>query len=206
MWPILNSTSVAAVCLFQVLELETTPLLCFFCSPTERVGELPYLAPELLDGAPVSPAADCFAMGCVFGVFLTKGTHPFGRGLEAVANIVAARGAHFAGNGKEKRKQKKKPTNSSSFSTSGRSELEPYGDLIGRMVEHQPERRPVLSRVVQRLEPKPESPPQPQLELQPQRVSGATVSSLSFRSLPSHRCIPSAIDADRRNRRHRRHR
>ncbi len=67
-----------------------------FSLTSPHIGTLNYLSPELLsliddDNVQVSGmtnASDIFALGCVFFKFLTRGTHPFGRGLSIVPNIM----------------------------------------------------------------------------------------------------------------------
>ena len=59
-----------------------------------------YLAPEILEiinkkqsplGIKMINASDVFALGCTFVMFLTRGTHPFGRKFSIASNILAGK-------------------------------------------------------------------------------------------------------------------
>ena len=59
-------------------------------------GSLYFMAPEILNFRDhenrrprATSASDVFSLGCVFYVFLTEGTHPFGEGLSIPVNIKA---------------------------------------------------------------------------------------------------------------------
>jgi serine/threonine protein kinase len=61
------------------------------------IGTLHYMAPELLQlmnkgeeeiEQRVSNASDVFALGCVYFIYLSRGTHPFGSDYRTLNNIV----------------------------------------------------------------------------------------------------------------------
>ena len=59
-------------------------------------GSINFMAPEIINfddrenrRPPATSASDVFSMGCVFYVFLTEGTHPFGEGFTIPVNIKA---------------------------------------------------------------------------------------------------------------------
>ncbi|MDT0441376.1 bifunctional serine/threonine-protein kinase/ABC transporter substrate-binding protein [Streptomyces johnsoniae] len=92
------------------------------------VGTPGFIAPEQLRGAGAGPASDVFALGAVL-VYAVTGTGPFGSGLAHEVNFRAAY----------------EPADLTRMPDGGLREL------VGRCLEKDPERRPGVAELVERL-------------------------------------------------------